>query len=109
LKSTLTQKSKEVHQLSKSFSKLIDQIETNYNRQFSTEQLEFLLQFSCPSCGHKMKISEKKMVRINCPNCSYSFLVDTGSAKLYPKWKLINRRIKRLFEPITRLTDFLFN
>lgn len=83
LKSTLNQQSKQVHQLSKSLSKLIYQIETNYNRQFSTEQLEFLLQFSCPSCGHKMKIGEKKLVRITCPNCSYSFLVDTGSAKQY--------------------------
>lgn len=34
--------------------------------------------FECPVCSNKMKIQENKVAKVNCSNCGYKFIVNTG-------------------------------
>ena len=79
IKGKLFEKENEMKKFETALPKFISFVKSNYPKQFSKQNLEFLFQFECPTCNHKMRISEKKLARVKCPKCNYSFIIDTGA------------------------------
>jgi hypothetical protein len=75
----ILEKENEMKIFGNSLQKLIKFILTNYPQQFSNQNFEFLFQFECPYCNNKMRIGEKKLARVKCQKCNYSFIIDTGT------------------------------
>jgi hypothetical protein len=65
-------KNSDIEKLRNNFSKFVRSIAKN-------ETNDFLFTFECPCCSSKMRISQKKLARLKCTNCNYSFIVDTGN------------------------------
>lgn len=74
----ILKKRNEMEKFGEHLSSFINNLNSNNHEQFSEQNLEFLFQFECPICNHKMRISKKKLARIKCPKCYYNFIVDTG-------------------------------
>lgn len=74
LKTKIIEKENDIKKMKIVFSQFIiyvDRIKPNQN-------FDFLLQFECPCCNNKMRISENKLARVKCPKCNYSFIIDVG-------------------------------
>lgn len=78
-KSKIIEKDKEIEKLGTAFLKFVNFIGTSFPKLYSPLNSEFLFQFECPSCKNKMRVSERKLVRVKCPKCNYSFVIDTGA------------------------------
>lgn len=78
LKTKLNEKELYAKKLIDSLTILTSFIADNYKAEYQDKYLEFLYQFKCPVCNHKMRIGEKKLARVKCPQCFYSFIVNTG-------------------------------
>lgn len=89
-KENLSEKEREMNELGNMLPKFIADVHKLSPKQISKESLEFLLQFECPTCKNKMRIPEKKLARVKCSECNYSFIVDTGADKTAPsKLKIV--------------------
>lgn len=75
----ISEKEQEMRKFGNSFSELIDFLRVNYPKRFLDLNLDFLFEFNCPSCKYKMRIGEKKLAKVKCSKCNYSFIVDTGA------------------------------
>lgn len=78
-KSRIIEKDKEIEKLGITLSEFVNFISVSFPKLYSPENAEFLFQFECPSCKNKMRVSERKLVRVKCPKCNYSFVIDTGA------------------------------
>ena len=77
-KSKIIEKERELKTFAATLPKFISHINKKCSKQFSVRNNDFLFQFECPSCSNKMRIGEKKLARVKCQKCDYSFIVDTG-------------------------------
>lgn len=104
LKTKIIEKEIEIEKIGNTLLKFISIFKKNHSVQYAKQNTEFILQFNCPTCNKVMRINEKKLVKISCPNCSYSFVVDTRDVlidkakirKTMNKSKSIFTRIKHL-------------
>jgi len=94
-KSKLIEKERELRKFAARLQKFLAYINSNYSKQLSWKNNEFLFQFKCPSCGNDMRIREKKLARVKCKVCNYSFIVDTGVDEIK---KGFWTRVKSLFK-----------
>jgi len=77
-KSKCIEKEKELSNFATTLSRFTADINNYYSKQLIEKNDEFLFQFKCPSCGNMMRIKAKKLARVKCQTCNYSFIVDTG-------------------------------
>ena len=77
-KQNLQRKETQLRALEKAIPKFLGQTLFNSAWHSGKPNLDFLYQFECPSCNNSLRISEKKLAKVKCPRCSYSFIVDTG-------------------------------
>ena len=100
LKNDIAEKESYATKLIDSLSTSISFISDNYPIEYSCSSLEFLFQFKCPSCSHKLRIGEKKLARVKCPQCKYSFIANTGVDLKYNSKKLLFKKIGKSFNSI---------
>jgi len=77
-KSKMIEKERELGKFATTLQKFLVYINSNYSKHLSGKSNEFLFQFKCPSCDNDLRIREKKLARVKCQKCNYSFIVDTG-------------------------------
>jgi len=77
-KSQMIEKERELGKFATTLQKFLAYINNNYSEHLSGKSNEFLFQFKCPSCDNDLRIREKKLARVKCKKCNYSFIVDTG-------------------------------
>lgn len=70
----------EIRQFHRTLEKFVHYLKKNYAENLVLKDDEFLFLFYCPSCENKMRIKEKKLARVQCKKCNYSFIADTGTA-----------------------------
>lgn len=78
LKTKVVEKKNEINKIGNAFPKFINYVNFSYLNNNSKPNLDFLLQFDCPICNNKMRIKENKLVRVKCPKCNYSFIIDSA-------------------------------
>lgn len=77
-KQNIQLKENQLRALEKAIPNFLGQTVFNSAWHSGKPNLDFLYQFECPSCNNSLRISEKKLAKVKCPRCSYSFIVDTG-------------------------------
>jgi ribosomal protein S27E len=95
LKRKIIEKDNEIENIGIALSGFVKVIRIHFPKLYPTQNLEFLFQFECPSCNNRMRIGEKKLIKVKCPRCGYSFIIDTGEEETKKIEPEINGAIKQ--------------
>jgi hypothetical protein len=74
----LEKKCSQINKYEAALSELVTFLAESYPESISKSKKDFLFRFECPSCKKQMRIAQRKIAMVSCPNCKYSFVVDTG-------------------------------
>jgi len=92
---------KELLNLSNSFEKFINFHNRILPNLLIKNAIDFLKTFQCPICHKEMKVSAVKIVKINCPKCNHSFIVDTGTSEMEKALKIKKQSVfKRMITKV---------
>lgn len=78
LKTKVVEKKNEINKIGNAFPKFINYVNFSHINNDTKQNLDFLLLFDCPICNNKMRIKENKLVKVKCPKCNYSFIIDAA-------------------------------
>ncbi len=90
----------EMKKLGNALPKLIDFTNRAYPSQNSQRTLDFLFHFECPACHNQMRIGDKKLAKVKCSKCAYSFIIDTGTEEIYEPKSLDNGNKNKLWKRV---------
>jgi ssDNA-binding Zn-finger/Zn-ribbon topoisomerase 1 len=79
---TLIEKNSLITELLDQSDSFILNIKNEASQLIKFDVSDFLLTFQCPICHKAMKISQKKLGKVRCPKCNYTFIIDTSDEKL---------------------------
>lgn len=95
---------KELLNLSNAFEKFVAFHNKILPNLLINSRIDFLKNFQCPVCQKEMKVSVVKIVKIDCPNCQHSFIVNTGIIEMEKELKSENQTVlKRMMTKIKNI------